>query len=643
MLHCIRWNTIVVSFLAVFLPLTYVQAQETRVSQRELSVIHLRAMDVLRSYENTINQIGQSLVHNPTTTKGLSEQFLELATSTAQLFNDLDPSYNFSPFYEPETYINNLILWYPDGVSVDLNLDDVQAGDILSHGDNRYSMDFQLDKQIIGNYLNRQLNTTLVTLLFRIGFTKSGSDYHNFKIVGVKSLDSGYDPNYNKSIDELNSQNMKENENESIKEGIESLINDYTNYLKLIGDDEETEYDKAFYTQSFKSLFSSPDIYIFNDLNPNAGAALISLDDYLYTLRVNYPSGIERLSITLDSIVFSGVIAEGYEEYSTTIGVDKLFSGNFNNQEVFRRNFPLSFAISFQKKGRVFEDFRIRSIDLEEDDFFEADSAYRAPVRQLSVVTRKGFSVEVFGSYGQTRIEDHNLLDMTLGTDHYNWSSTPGHGMTVGAGIMYNTGDHFAVETGAYYNQYVTTFTSEGSFQDIQSSVDYNGESYWKTMTTDYDSMLSYNLISIPLSFTITTSNAGKAGMYISLGGVFSYSLSGEYETSGSWQYSGYYPDHPSYIRYVEISELGYYQREEIQNSGEINGGQINLSVRASMGITIPIKYFTQIKLGPEVEWGLYDFNINEGETVDIFGNPKEHQPTYLYRFGIRLGLVFNL
>lgn len=629
--------------LVASLPGNKILAQNNRLTQRELSIIHLRSMDVLRSYENTINQIGQSMLHNPTITKGLSEQFLELATSTAQLFNDLDPSYKLSPFYEPETYINNMMLWYPDGISVDLNLDMVKAGEILSHGDDRFSLDFQLDKQVIGNYLNRQLNTNLESLLFRIGFTKSGSEYKNFKIVGIKSIGSGFDPNYNKSIDELNSQNLKQSENESIKQGVESLINDYSNYLLLIGDAEETEYDKAFYTKSFKALFSTPDLYMFNDLSPNPDAALISLDDYLYTLRVHYPSGIESLSVTLDSIVFSGVILEGNEVYSTSIGIDKFFSGVYDNQEAFRRMFPLTLVVSFQKRGRVFENFKIRSINLEEEDYFQSDAGEIAPVQQLSAVTRKGFSIELFGSYGQTRVEDHNLLDMSIETDDYAWTATPGYGLTLGAGIMFSVGDHIAFETGGYYNQYSTTFSIEGKFQDINNSIDVNSDPFRKTMTVDYDSTVSYDLLSIPLSFTITSSKPGKTGMYISIGGLFSYSLSGGYEASGSWQYSGYYPEHPPFIQNVEISQLGYYHKEEIQELGEIDGGQLNLSARASMGLTIPIKYFTQIRIGPEVEWGLYDFNIDGGDTMDIFGNSKVHQPTYLFRFGVRLGLVFKL
>ena len=643
MLRCIRWNNILIFFLVVILPCSEIHAQSIRLTQRELSVIHLRAMDVLRGYENTINQIGQSVVHNPSITKGLSEQFSELATPTAQLFNDLDPSYKLSPFYEPETYINNLILWYPDGITVDLNLEGVKVGDILSHGDNRYSLDFQLDKQLIGNYLNRQLNTKLETLQFRVGFTKSANDFKNFKIVGIKSIDSGLDPNYTKSIDELDSHAMKESENDAIKQGIESLINDYSNYLLLLGDEEETEYDKAFYTQSFKALFVSPDLFIFNDLIPNPDAGLIPLEEYLYTLRVHYPSGVESLSITLDSIIFNSVIPEGNEVYSTSIGIDKFFSGVYDNQENFRRMFPLTLKVSFQKKGRAFENFRIQSINLEEEDFFESDENDIAPVQEISAVTRKGISVVVFGSYGQTRIEDHNLMDMSLETDHYSWTTTPGYGMTLGAGIMASPGDHFAFETGGFYNQYSTTFSINGSFQDINSSMDVNSEQFIKTMAVDYDSTVSYDLLSIPLSFTITTSKPGRTGMYITLGGLFSYCLSGDYETNGSWEYFGYYPEHPSFIQDVKIPELGYYKDEDIKELGEIDGGQINLSARASIGISIPIKYFTQIRIGPEVEWGLYDFNKDGGEAYDIFGNPKVHQPTYLFRFGVKLGLVFKL
>lgn len=630
-------------FTGLLLP-SYAVAQEANFSQREQSVIHHRALDILYVYEDIINQMGVAIVHNPSNTKGLREQFVELCINPeVTLFNDLDPSYNTSENFEVETYINTLELSYPDGISVDLHLDNVRVGDIIDHGDNIYTLDFQVDKQIQGNYRNRQFNTNLENLLIKIGFTETGNEFRNFKIVGIRRVGSEFSNNDELIIEELNSKRMSQSENEAIKQAIESLLNDYSNWLWLIGNKDETDYDKDQYARSFKALFESPDLHIYNDLVPNPDKQSVSLDEYLDILRIHYPVGINDLSITIDSIMFHNVIAEEAKVYRVNIDVDKFFSGEYENQELFRSMFPLTFKITFQKTGRVYGNYRIRSIEPVTADFIESNETSNLALEEIDPVSRKGIALEVFASYGQTRIEDHQILDMSTGEDISIWSYTPGHGINLGLGVLMSFTDHIALETGGFFNQYNTTFSTDGTYSDAYLSSDANEDIFYKKMEVNYDSTITYNLISVPLTFTYTSSNPGNTGIYLSVGGLFSYCQSGAYTTSGSWRYYGFYPNHPSYARELDIEELGFYTHENIEESGTLDGGQINLSVRASMGLSIPIKYFIQIRFGPEIEWGLYDFNVGGEEASDIFGNSVPHQPTYLLRFGFKLGVVVKL
>ena len=175
--------------------------QDRDYNKRELSIIHFGAMEKLTGYENILNQIGEATVNNPSQTKGLSDQFLELFVSRqVMLYNDLDPEHGLSPFYESETYINNLLLWYPDGIDINLNLSEARAGDVQSHGNDVYSLDFKVDKKIIGNYMNQKLNQNTENLLFRIAFNVVGNDIRNFRIVGIRNVSSAMVPDYERSL-----------------------------------------------------------------------------------------------------------------------------------------------------------------------------------------------------------------------------------------------------------------------------------------------------------------------------------------------------------------------------------------------------------------------------------------------------------
>jgi len=474
------WPVLFISLFLIGSLSVITEGQQTAdFNKRELSIIHLGAIEVLNGYESLINQIGESTVNNPSLTKGLSDQFLELFVSRqVMLFNDLDPDHKLSPFYESETYINNLLLWYPDGMDINLNLDNARAGDILNHGNDVYSLDFKIEKQISGNYMNQRLNLNAENLLYRVAFNEAGGDFRNFRIVGIRNIESDMVPDYDRSLEEVASQDLKESEAYTIRQGIEALINDYSNYLLLLGNVDESEEDKGLYAESFRALFESPDITVFNDLTPNPQDYLISIDAYLDVLSAHYPAGINNLSVTMDSTVFENVISEQDEVYSTYINLAKFFSGMYDNQEVFRNMFPLTLRVSFKRSGRAYEEFRIRSIDLEAEDLFDAEVAYVEPDNKITPVSRNGFSLTVFGSYGQTRIEDHNLTDLNLESDKHTWSFSPGFGINAGAGIMYSINDHLALEFGGFFNQWLLGI-EEGSWTETLE----NGKLFFQSHT----------------------------------------------------------------------------------------------------------------------------------------------------------------
>ena len=100
---------------------------------KEKAVIYTKALDVLRNYQSILNSMGESAVTDVDKAKSSSESFLELFVNRqVLLFNDLDPTHRLSEFYEAETYASNIILWYPDGIVINMDLANARVGEIMT-------------------------------------------------------------------------------------------------------------------------------------------------------------------------------------------------------------------------------------------------------------------------------------------------------------------------------------------------------------------------------------------------------------------------------------------------------------------------------------------------------------------------------
>ena len=140
-----------------------------------------------------------------------------------------------------------------------------------------------------------------------------------------------------------------------------------------------------------------------------------------------------------------------------------------------------------------------------------------------------------------------------------------------------------------------------------------------------------------------TGGKPGKYGYYIEGGVKISIPLSASYSNTGNYKVSGYYPSNPTVIQYLDLSELGFYTRENIEETGKIDMKGYNLAFYSSAGINIPLGYYTSINIGPEVTIGLSDILSDKKKYEDIFGKSYPHQPTKIKNFGIRISLAYKL
>ncbi len=616
-------------------------------SSKEKAVIYTNAIKLLGNYQSSINQMGESVVTDIEKAKSGSESFLELFVNRQVLvFNDLDPSHKLSEFYEAETYSNNIVLWYPDGISINLDLENAKVSEILSHEENVYSIDILVKKSINGNYLNQTLNKNTEELTFRIAFNYENKSPGKFRIVGIRSSASNFVIDYSQALKEVNIEDFNAEDLVKIQNEIRTILQDYRNFLALIGDPQEATDDKTFYKESFLKLFPETDTRVFNDIMPDAQTKLIPVTDYLASYITDYPTGIKNLSINIDSARFGKVMKAEDGSYYTYTDANKFFSGNYKGKDVFREMFPLIFKVSFTASGKTFAGFKITGVDISSVNYYEATpgAANSAkPEIVIKPVSRKGLAVSVTGSFGQTRIIDKNIETLTVDENYHTWTTSPAYGILSGVGLSYYFTDNIYARSGVELNKYSSKFNLSGTFTDKDFSTDVNSDQYYRIVDTKYDSLVTINYLTIPLLVGYTSGKPGELGFFAEGGVKISIPMKGTYKSSGDYQFYGHYPNNPAVIDTLYMPELGFFDRENIDEPGDPGIKGLNLALYASAGVNIPLGYYSSILVGPEINLGISDMMSGKKSYIDIFEKSYTHQPVKIRYFGLRVSFVYKL
>jgi hypothetical protein len=617
--------------LFIFLYLSPGLKAQVEFSDKEKSIIYTNAVKVLEDYQTTINQMGEYVISDIEKAKSSAEAFLELFVNRQVfIYNDLDPTNKqtrkLSEFYEAETYSNSIILWYPDGITINLDLTNARVSNIMSHENNIYSIDILAKKSINGNFQNQTLNQNVEDLTFRIAFSLENKTLSDFRIVGIRSATSNTVVDYSQALKEVNAEDLNDVDLAKIQSEIKAVLQDYTNFLSLIGDPQEPAGDKEFYKESFLKLFPASDTRVYI---------------------ADYPNGIKNLSINADSAKFGKVIKADDGSYFTYTNANKFFSGSYKGKDAFRKPFALIFKISFKSVEKTFSDFRISSIDISAVDFYEATpgaaGAGELPQIVIKPVTRKGFVISLIGSFGLTNITNKNIESLTLPKDSVSWNISPLSGFITALGVSYYFTDNISLRSGLEFNTYSAKYNLSGKFGDKILSADVNSDQYYKRIAADYDSLVTINYLTLPVLAGYTSGKPGKLGFFAEGGIKISIPQKASYKCTGSYIYTGYYPDNPAVIQHLDLEELGFYKREAIDDTGPVKIKGFNLAFYASAGINIPLGYYSSITFGPEAIIGLTDIGSDKGKYLDIFGTEHDHMPTKIKNFGFRISLAYKL
>ncbi|MDA3824152.1 MAG: outer membrane beta-barrel protein [Bacteroidales bacterium] len=257
-------------------------------------------------------------------------------------------------------------------------------------------------------------------------------------------------------------------------------------------------------------------------------------------------------------------------------------------------------------------------------------------------IDRIGWNVGFEVGFGKGEYINSTLSSMTLDTDAHTWEVSPNSNMHVVSSFYYYFNDQLALKSGLGFQSFSSTYSLNGDFRDNVISYDVNNSPYYKYLSIAYDSSLSLNQLTIPIAVNFTSGKPWQLGMYIETGLVFAFNLKKEYHATGSYSMSGYYPDNPEPIRILSIEELGFYTEDDIDRRDTAPVKGLSILAYASAGIRIPLGYYSDLRFGPEIYYGLN--NIEKEETyIDIFGKEKDMGSTLLKKYSLKLSYILKL
>ncbi|HPV56925.1 MAG TPA: hypothetical protein PKW61_07355, partial [Tenuifilaceae bacterium] len=274
-------------------------------NDKQKAIIYNEAIKLLKNYEMYSNQMADEVVNIDELNKTSQKLIDQFVSRKAIIYNDLDPSHMLSQVYELETYVANILLWYPDGMKIYLDYNNLKAGNIIAHGNDIYTVDIMTNKRIKGNYLNKQNNTNTEELLFRIAFFENNGTFENYKIAGIRNSKLITVSDDSRMLAEVKSVTFSEKDMQLIKDQTKTLLNDYINFLNLLADPKELTEDKSFYKISFIGLFKDSTLNVANDIEPEPQNRWINISEYQNKITADYPEGIRNLGLNLDSAQFS--------------------------------------------------------------------------------------------------------------------------------------------------------------------------------------------------------------------------------------------------------------------------------------------------------------------------------------------------
>ncbi|MBN1118094.1 MAG: outer membrane beta-barrel protein [Bacteroidales bacterium] len=616
-------------------------------SQKEKEIIHTEAYNLIQAYESTLNKIAENSSTNEAVVAKMKNEFMQLFLNRQiMIYNDLEPSHQYSEFYEVETYISNLILWYPDGMHVSFDYSNIETPGIKPHKDNIWFLDIHVEKQISGNYMNRTNNQNKEDLSFRVAFTKHGKKVSNFQIVGIRNVNSTTVISNDKALQELNKAEYTDEELIQVQTSAKSLLMDYNRSLELLGNPEESAENKEYFALDFLSLFESEEVFVFNDIEPKPEQELIDVKTYVQQYNEYYPAGISNLTLNLDSATYSHIEETEDGKFQTWVYVDKFFSGNFRDKQKFSLAEPLIFTISIDKADGAFQNLAIASIDKEYADFSGINTITDESenLSKLTPIRRLGSSIGLSAMGGLSTISNQNLNNITLSANGHEWTTKSALGYSFGLDFYNYFNERAAFISGLQYSYFETTYSISGQYINPEDQSDPNSKYYIQNIDASIDSSVMLKYIGVPLGIEYLFEVNKKISLYFDAGINLSFLFNSECKLDGYYYDYGYYASNPEVLQEIYEPELGFRISEytPIDEIDSPNNTTLDIIGQLDFGLFLRTGYYTTLKIGPKINYGLTSV-YSPDNYYDVFHNKLETKPTRTNNFGFEISLIKKL
>ena len=616
-----------------------------KLESKEKAVIHHNAYLIIQSYEEVLNKIANDISSNQNALTGHKDQLMNLFLNRkVSVYNDLDPSRTLSKAYEIESYISNLFLWYPYGLEVYIDKDNIISTGIYKHKGNIWYVDINAVKNIKGNYMNKTLNNSEEQVSFRIAFIMENNQFKNFKIVGIRDSKAQSATDDKTALLELNKDAYSDTELEYVRSSSKSLVLDYIRALQLIGNPNEKESDKELYMYDFLSLFESEENKVLNDLEENPTEELLSVKQYISKFIKDFPNGVNNLSLSADSAQYTHIEKLNDDDYVIYVYGDKFLNAKKNKGEVNIAT-PVIFTVAFKRKDNAFQNFLIRSIDLELTDFkgiTQMDEGQKQKEEIIKLITREGSSIEFKITGGLSNINNPNMTDKSANDDLETWKINQSFGFNAGVQLNRFFNKNFGLYFGLNYSYLKTTYNLDGTFYSNSLYPDPNEDKHEKRITVQFDSTVILNYFGAPLGFQYVYDGNGNLSYFVQAGINLQYLAFSQYQKSGFFDSHGYYAERAPALQNIYEEELGFRNESNIEDVGKPELNSINLSSELSFGVVLNTGYYSYFKIGPKIIYGLTSV-VNSTEYTNIFGESSVAKPTRTMLYGLEVTFVYSL
>ena len=240
----------------------------------------------------------------------------------------------------------------------------------------------------------------------------------------------------------------------------------------------------------------------------------------------------------------------------------------------------------------------------EEKGIMYTTSSTLAPYRK-NIYQEQGFYIDA--SPGISTIRNSNLSSDV-------WKSEVQLGYNFNIGYFRSFSPWVKLKIGIGILSYSTNLTGNGEIESPELT-DIDNDIYIETLTFS-DAKYSINpmYLSVPLTIEFGNPNINKVGYYIDFGIEYSYLISENNKTQGTYTAQGTYPEWG--VTLSDVPELGFYSNRSLESSWSVQ--KSNYAVKSGAGITIPLSGVVIFKLGITGYLGLKDIGKRQVSETDF-------------------------